>query len=964
MLGPERLPDARAAAPLGRTDALAQLRAQVADAGADLVQAGEALVHATCDVLGTGATLVLLGADGVTLDQVLVQHRDEEVRDGLAQRARTRVGSRPVAGGFLESLLLGDRLRVHTGTLATGSLLEAALGPRALAHLVGVRIDSRSGTVGALVAWRGSELPAYRISDAALLESLAATLQVAVESARASRHQDRAVQQAVAALREQLAPAAGLAPGLAPGLAQTQAAAVRAATDHSAAVLLLPGPRGSAPRFGFAHAQPEVQRLLAPLLAGWHAQHPPPLLQRALDDGDYLANDQPEEVLRDGVGPTALGLSLGLSGHVAAARIVDRAAAGGGPLGVLSLHREGRATAFDRADLSLVRALADVLADLLTDPPTDRPATPPTDRTDSVAARPPIPSPSAAPGPAPGARPARSDLHEVLDALPVMLLILDAGGRVELANDQLSGMLHRWDGLTRALDDAAGFVPGALRLVGTRTDTPSLLSLAEGLMQVLVGESTRYEADVFAEPGGQGHWLHCIVVPRGNGGAILTIDDVTERRNAEVEAAHRATHDPLTGLPNRALLTDRLEHAVARSMRHGGTLAVLFIDLDHFKQANDTHGHGFGDELLVRVVERLVSATRPEDTLARFGGDEFVLLCEDLESPDDAVVVAHRVLQSLEEPLVVQGTELRQSASLGLAVSDGPTDTTTLLAEADGALFLAKDRGRAQLAVHERDGLSTGRRAELADSLHEALASGDLELHFQPVVSLPDGAVLGAEALLRWNRGGILLPAKDFLDDAEGHGLTVPVGRWVLKAACQQAARWRVHGETSRVFVNISAAHLAGGLEHDVRQALDSYGLPASALSLELTEASLAEDPPRSLRTLRILQGWGVGVQVDDFGTGWSSIAHLRELAPQSLKIDQRLVAGVHLLEHDRAVVKAAISLAHGLGITTTAEGIESGEQLRTLIALGCDAGQGFLLRYPEPAGVSWPMPRALLGLV
>ncbi|RZS91173.1 diguanylate cyclase (GGDEF)-like protein [Motilibacter rhizosphaerae] len=549
---------------------------------------------------------------------------------------------------------------------------------------------------------------------------------------------------------------------------------------------------------------------------------------------------------------------------------------------------------------------------------------------------------------------------EVLDAMPILLMTLDADGRIELVNSALMASPATSRRQLELLERFDQHYADALRALAQMTSNSTIASFADGLDDVRLGRIPRYEADLHAAPDGVEHWWHAIVVPhRTGGGVIITHDEITERRQAELAAAHRATHDALTGLPNRALLTDRLDHALARLERYRSTLAVIFIDLDHFKLANDTHGHGFGDELLVQVVTRLSAVVRPEDTLARFGGDEFVLLCDGLDSREQAEQVADRLLHALDEPVRVGGRTLRQSASLGVAIAAAGADASTLLAEADAALFLAKERGRARVAMFDEGSRRESvRRLDLMQALHRAIEEEELELHFQPIVSLPDGEVAGVESLLRWRRGNLVLGPHEFLDVADSLGLTLPLGRWVLGAACRQAAAWRAEGLRRRVYVNVSADHLGAGLERDLGLVLDRYALDGSAIGVEITETTLMHDPVASIRCLHLLRDMGVSTEVDDFGTGYSSLAYLKDLAPYGLKIDRTFVAGVHRDDRDRQIVGAVISLARGLGIRSTAEGIELPEQLATLIELGCDAAQGFLLRRPAPAHD--PCPRTI----
>nr|WP_231135131.1 EAL domain-containing protein [Motilibacter deserti] len=556
-------------------------------------------------------------------------------------------------------------------------------------------------------------------------------------------------------------------------------------------------------------------------------------------------------------------------------------------------------------------------------------------------------------------------ITEIIDALPVGLVVLDADGRVERVNRRWTETLADDPAIPRLRDDSGMHYPTLLRKVSLQFVSPSLGALGAAVQDLLDGRNTAYESDVMRPRDGEERWYHCRAVPRAGGGAIIIYDDVTERRAAERDAAYRATHDPLTGLPNRSLLLDRVNHAVARAQRQPATLAALFIDLDHFKLANDTYGHPFGDELLLQVSQRLSSVVRPGDTLARFGGDEFVLLCEDLPRSEDAERIALRILDSLERPLLVQGREFVQTASVGLAISEPGTDASDLLARADGALLDAKEGGRARLARHDTERTERARRVlDLTQSLRRAVTVGDLELRFQPVVGLRDGRLRGCEALVRWRRDGRIVEPAEFLAEAEESGLIVQLGEWVLDAACAQAAAWRAVGHPERVFVNISPTQLSSGLVDRIEAALRAHGLPGSALGVEIPEGALMRDPNASALHLSALAALGVRVEVDDFGTGYSSLSYLEEFAPHSLKIDRRFIRDVHLDQRHRHVVGAIIALAHALGVESTAEGVELPEQLAVIRELGCDSAQGYLLRRPVPAGEVWPEPFALPAAV
>ena len=421
-----------------------------------------------------------------------------------------------------------------------------------------------------------------------------------------------------------------------------------------------------------------------------------------------------------------------------------------------------------------------------------------------------------------------------------------------------------------------------------------------------------------------------------------------ERRTREADLRHRATHDVLTGMLNRAALAEALSHC----LDGGSPAAVLFMDLDRFKLVNDTHGHAVGDALLVALGQRLASAVRPEDTVARFGGDEFVILCPGVLDEAVALQIAHRLSDTLSEPFLVDGHELFLTGSVGVAIgrpTDGPED---LLRDADNAMYRAKEQGRPGYAFFDagmRD--RSRRRLELEQELHFALERSELRLVYQPVFDTLTGELLGAEALLRWDSAqGPISPA-EFVPIAEETGLVMPIGDWVLRMACRQAARWRRElGRGVPVSVNVAARQLTRpGLAAQVLVALGEAGAEPGDLVLEITEHGVLEDFAAAFRHLQEVRALGVRVAVDDFGTGWSSLSYLQRLPVDALKIDRSFVATLGVEGPSMAIVGSLVSLAHGLGLTVVAEGVETEEQLAELRRLGCDSVQGFLLARPAP---------------
>jgi diguanylate cyclase (GGDEF)-like protein/PAS domain S-box-containing protein len=435
--------------------------------------------------------------------------------------------------------------------------------------------------------------------------------------------------------------------------------------------------------------------------------------------------------------------------------------------------------------------------------------------------------------------------------------------------------------------------------------------------------------------------------------------DITERKAFEERLEYQATHDPLTGLPNRTLFHDRLELALARARRSNRPVAVLFCDVDHFKVVNDSLGHGAGDRLLVALAQRLRSALRPGDTVARFGGDEFVILCDDLVTEHDAVAIADRANQAVHEPLIVESTEVFPSLSIGIAFASKTTEPETMVRDADAAMYLAKERGRARYEVYDERMRSTlVERLDIEMALRRAMTRHELRVVYQPTISLTTGEIVGVEALLRWEHPerGMLVPV-DFIDVAEETGLIVPIGTWVVEQACRQAQRWlaaRPDGEPFFVSVNLSSRQLDTALLIDnVADVLERTGLPSGTLGLEITESVIMRDPESSTTSLRALKDLGVRLAVDDFGTGYSSLAYLRRFPVDLLKVDRAFVDGLGADSgdaEDRAIVAAVVSLAHTLGMKAIAEGVETADQLAELRAMGCDMAQGFFVAKPLTA--------------
>jgi len=432
--------------------------------------------------------------------------------------------------------------------------------------------------------------------------------------------------------------------------------------------------------------------------------------------------------------------------------------------------------------------------------------------------------------------------------------------------------------------------------------------------------------------------------------------DITGRKALERQLEYQALHDALTRLPNRALFMNRLEHAIARADRRKGRVAVLFMDLDRFKVVNDSLTHDIGDQLLAGVAGRLRACLRSEDTAARLGGDEFAVLLEDVEEVGEATRVAERIIEALQAPFHVAGRILFVTTSIGVALDNsGETRPGDLLREADVAMYRAKTRRRSHYEVFslEKD-IHAFNRLELESDLRLAIEREEFLLHYQPVVSLETGKMIGVEALARWRhpeRG--LVPPLNFIPLAEETGLILPLGRWVLGEACRQAKTWQ-DGQSDAppltVSVNLSAKQLQQpGLSREVARILGTTGMDPRRLTLEITESVVMEDSETAIEAFRDLRALGVRIAIDDFGKGHSSLSSLKMLPVDVLKIDRAFVSELEKDSRDEEIMSAMIDLAHALRLTVVAEGVETAEQLDRLGILMCDLAQGFHLARPLP---------------
>ena len=530
-----------------------------------------------------------------------------------------------------------------------------------------------------------------------------------------------------------------------------------------------------------------------------------------------------------------------------------------------------------------------------------------------------------------------------------VLTVVDSAGIIRYQSASISRVLGHGaeDMVGRQLEElvAPEDFEATLQLVRAAAPSPAAPTVITS--RLLRSDGSRCEAEISVSN---------LVNDDAVRGFVLTSRDISERSALEAQLRKQAMQDPLTGLGNRALFRDRLEHALARSQRTPELLAVLMIDLDGFKQVNDSLGHDAGDRLLVEVAQRLTDCLRAGDTVARMGGDEFAVLLEhaDIEGPE---VVAQRIVYRLRAPVDIDGKAIVTQGSVGVAMaSTSTTGAEELLRNADLAMYVAKSKGKGIYEIFEREMHAAALdRVELESELREALRRRELTLHYQPVVELPGGRISGAEALARWEhpRRGMVSPA-EFVALAEESGLVVDLGRWVLGEACRQAKHFQEAYPTEPPFsmaVNVAARQLTSPwLVDEVRKALIENHLPPSSLVLEITEGALMRDAASIVPTLEALRALGVRLAIDDFGTGWSSLSRLRSFPVDKLKIDQSFISEIKSSGDDAPIVAAIVAMAHSLQLTTVAEGVETSEQLACLHEHGCEEVQGYLLSRPLPA--------------
>ncbi len=541
----------------------------------------------------------------------------------------------------------------------------------------------------------------------------------------------------------------------------------------------------------------------------------------------------------------------------------------------------------------------------------------------------------------------QQQLATITSALGEGVCAVDAEGRITFANPVARKML----GFTAEPESGDGQGQESLPVLG-----PSFIRAA-AVRAMGSGTTIRLDETLFNPSAGEfpvAFTCSPVLQEGAPAGAVLVLRDITERKALEERLSHYAFHDPLTGLPNRRVFLDRLDHALVRSRRDSMGHAVLFADVDRFKVVNDNVGHLGGDHLLVAIASRLSSVLRPGDTLARFGGDEFTLLLEDVGDEAAVASIARRILSTLDTPIVLPtGHEVVATLSMGIALTAGQDSADDILHNADVAMYQAKSRGMGQCEIFDSRamGARSVERVEIESALRRGVLNDEIEVYYQPIYTV-DRAVVGAEALVRWRHPtrGLLGPG-EFIGVAEETGIILRLGSRVLEAACEQARRWSERtSQPLSVSVNLSARQFSQpDLTAQIVDVLWRTGLDPNLLCLEITESVAMQDLDRTIKVLHELKGLGVRLALDDFGTGHSSLNYLKRFPVDIVKLDRGFVGGLETSAVDAAIIGAVVSLAGALGITIVAEGVETAGQLDRLRALGCPLLQGYLMAKPMP---------------
>lgn len=548
--------------------------------------------------------------------------------------------------------------------------------------------------------------------------------------------------------------------------------------------------------------------------------------------------------------------------------------------------------------------------------------------------------------------------RHILDALPADLALLDERGDIIEVN--AAWLAHAQDLNATEYVIGNNYPTLVERMVVTASDEAVKKTTQELLAETrhILAGGERASSHIFPIPGLHGErWYRVNVAPlhtNSRRGAVVMIIEITESMLAEQRMLQLTQYDSLTNLPNRLLFRDRLGTTLARARRTRTLVAVCFLDLDRFKAVNESLGHGTGDRLLLEISRRLSGCIRDCDTVARLGGDEFALLLPELVDQQDSAIVAERIIQALNQPVVIDDNELFITASIGITLfPDDGSDADTLLRNADTAMARAKETGRNGYQFYTAQMNASALAAlNMERDLRHALDNREFLLHYQPKVSLKSGQITGFEALLRWQHPsrGMVSPM-EFVPLLEETGLIVPVGAWVLQAACQQAQAWHAAGlGTPSIAVNVSGRQLHQELALAVANALSQSGLPAQYLELELTESYLMQDAENIISTLHSLKRQGIHISVDDFGTGYSSLAYLKRFPLDTLKVDRAFVQDITADPNDVSITRAIITLAHSFNLKVVAEGVETEGQLNLLIANQCDIMQGYYFSRPLPA--------------